>query len=41
MIAVDIFRVADGKVAEHRDVMQDESAGFSGCKSNPIFSSAP
>jgi hypothetical protein len=40
MIAADIFRVADGKVAEHREVMLDKSAGLSGRKGNPIFSSA-
>jgi hypothetical protein len=40
MIAVDIFRVADGKVAEHWDVMQEEVPAAATASGNPMFSSA-
>jgi predicted SnoaL-like aldol condensation-catalyzing enzyme len=39
MIAVDIFRVADGKVAEHWDVMQEEVPAAATASGNPMFSS--
>jgi predicted SnoaL-like aldol condensation-catalyzing enzyme len=39
MIAVDIFRVADGKVAEHWDVMQEEVPASATASGNPMFSS--
>jgi predicted SnoaL-like aldol condensation-catalyzing enzyme len=39
MIAVDIFRVADGKVAEHWDVMQEEVPAPATASGNPMFSS--
>jgi predicted SnoaL-like aldol condensation-catalyzing enzyme len=38
MIAVDIFRVADGKVAEHWDVMQEEVPASATVSGNPMFS---
>src|SRR6478736_4283052 len=37
MIAVDIFRVADGKVAEHWDVMQEEVPASATASGNPMF----
>jgi len=37
MIAVDIFRVEDGKVAEHWDVMQEEVPATSTASGNPMF----
>jgi predicted SnoaL-like aldol condensation-catalyzing enzyme len=40
MIAVDIFRVANGKVAEHWDVMQEEVPASATASGNPMFSSA-
>jgi predicted SnoaL-like aldol condensation-catalyzing enzyme len=39
MIAVDIFRVADGKVAEHWDVMQEEAPASATASGNPMFGS--
>ena len=38
MIAVDIFRVANGKVAEHWDVMQEEVLASATVSGNPMFS---
>ena len=38
MIAVDIFRLADGKVAEHWDVMQEEVPASATASGNPMFS---
>jgi predicted SnoaL-like aldol condensation-catalyzing enzyme len=37
MIAVDIFRLADGKVAEHWDVMQEETPASVTVSGNPMF----
>ena len=37
MIAVDIFRVEDGKVAEHWAVMQEEVPATSTASGNPMF----
>lgn len=37
MIAVDIFRVADGKLAEHWDVMQQEVPASATASGNPMF----
>jgi predicted SnoaL-like aldol condensation-catalyzing enzyme len=38
MIAVDIFRVVDGKVTEHWDVMQEEVEASATASGNPMFS---
>jgi predicted SnoaL-like aldol condensation-catalyzing enzyme len=38
MIAVDIFRLEGGKVAEHWDVMQDEVPASASANGNPMFS---
>jgi predicted SnoaL-like aldol condensation-catalyzing enzyme len=38
MIAVDIFRVANGKLAEHWDVMQEEVPASATASGNPMFS---
>ena len=38
MIAVDIFRVKDGKLAEHWDVLQQEVPVDSTASKNPMFS---
>jgi len=38
MVAVDIFRLADGKVAEHWDVMQEEVPASATASGNPMFS---
>jgi len=38
MIAVDIFRVADGKVTEHWDVLQQEVEASATASGNPMFS---
>ena len=38
LIAVDIFRVKDGKVVEHWDVMQEEVPVASTVSGNPMFS---
>ena len=37
MIAVDIFRVANGKLAEHWDVMQEEVPAPATASGNPMF----
>jgi predicted SnoaL-like aldol condensation-catalyzing enzyme len=37
MVAVDIFRVAEGKVAEHWDVMQEETPVAQTANGNPMF----
>ena len=37
MIAVDIFRVADGKVVEHWDVMQEEVPAAQSANGNGMF----
>jgi predicted SnoaL-like aldol condensation-catalyzing enzyme len=37
MIAVDIFRVANGKVAEHWDVLQEEVPESATASGNPMF----
>jgi predicted SnoaL-like aldol condensation-catalyzing enzyme len=41
MVAVDIFRLADGKVAEHWDVMQEEVPASATASGNPMFSPGP
>ena len=38
MIAVDIFRVVDGNVTEHWDVMQEEVPAEKTASGNPMFS---
>jgi|SRR5277367_1903551 len=38
MIAVDIFRVVAGKVAEHWDVLQEEVEASATASGNPMFS---
>lgn len=37
MIAVDIFRIAGGKVVEHWDVMQEEVPAEKAVNGNPMF----
>ena len=37
MIAVDIFRVANGKLAEHWDVLQEEVPAAMTASKNPMF----
>jgi len=37
MIAVDIFRVANGKVAEHWDVLQEEVPESTTASGNPML----
>jgi predicted SnoaL-like aldol condensation-catalyzing enzyme len=37
MIAVDVFRVADGKIAEHWDVMQEEVPAAQSANGNSMF----
>jgi predicted SnoaL-like aldol condensation-catalyzing enzyme len=37
MIAVDIFRVVNGKVAEHWDVLQEEVPASATASGNPMF----
>ena len=37
MIAVDIFRVADGKIVEHWDVMQEEVPAAQSANGNGMF----
>jgi predicted SnoaL-like aldol condensation-catalyzing enzyme len=37
MIAVDIFRVANGKLAEHWDVLQEEVTASATASGNPMF----
>ena len=39
LVAVDIFRVKDGKVVEHWDVMQEEVPASATASGNPMFSS--
>jgi predicted SnoaL-like aldol condensation-catalyzing enzyme len=38
MVAVDIFRVADGKLVEHCNVLQDEVSASAAASGNPMFS---
>ena len=38
MVAVDIFRLKDGKVVEHWDVMQEEVSESATANGNPMFS---
>jgi predicted SnoaL-like aldol condensation-catalyzing enzyme len=40
MVAVDIFRVTDGKVVEHWDVMQEEVPASDTASGNSMFSRA-
>lgn len=40
MVAVDIFRVEDGKVAEHWDVMQEEIPAANTASGNAMFTTA-
>jgi predicted SnoaL-like aldol condensation-catalyzing enzyme len=40
MVAVDIFRVADGKVAEHWDVLQEEVPAALSANGNSMFPNA-
>ena len=37
LIAVDIFRVKDGRLAEHWDVLQEEVAAENTASKNPMF----
>ena len=37
MVAVDIFRVADGKITEHWDVLQDEVAAAQSANGNSML----
>ena len=37
LVAVDIFRVKDGKVVEHWDVMQEEVPADQTASGNPMF----
>jgi predicted SnoaL-like aldol condensation-catalyzing enzyme len=37
MIAVDIFRIVDGKLVEHWDVMQEEVPAAATASGNPMF----
>ena len=37
MVAIDIFRVENGKVAEHWDVMQEEVPASQTANGNPMF----
>jgi predicted SnoaL-like aldol condensation-catalyzing enzyme len=39
IVAVDIFRVKDGKVVEHWDVLQEEVPASATASGNPMFSS--
>lgn len=41
MVAVDIFRLEDGKIAEHWDVMQEEVPTEQSRNGNPMFTPAP
>jgi hypothetical protein len=38
LVAVDIFRVIDGKLVEHWDVLQEEVAASATASGNPMFS---
>ena len=40
LVAVDIFKVKEGKVVEHWDVMQEEVPPSATASGNPMFSSA-
>ena len=40
MIAVDIFRVADGKIAEHWDVMQEEVPAAQSANGNSMLTAS-
>jgi predicted SnoaL-like aldol condensation-catalyzing enzyme len=40
LVAVDIFRLRDGKVVEHWDVMQEEVPASATASGNPMFSPA-
>lgn len=40
MVAVDIFRVTDGKVVEHWDVMQEEVSAVDTASGNAMFTKA-
>jgi predicted SnoaL-like aldol condensation-catalyzing enzyme len=40
MVAVDIFKVKDGKVVEHWDVLQEEVPADKTASGNPMFSTA-
>ena len=40
LVAVDIFKVKDGKVVEHWDVMQEEVPADKTASGNPMFSQA-
>lgn len=40
MVAVDIFKVKDGKVVEHWDVLQEEVPADKTASGNPMFSPA-
>ena len=40
LVAVDIFKVKDGKVVEHWDVMQEEVPASATASGNPMFSAA-
>ena len=37
MVAVDIFRIADGQVVEHWDVMHEEVPASETASGNPMF----
>lgn len=41
MVAVDIFRIADGRVVEHWDVMQEEVPTSETASGNPMFGPSP
>jgi predicted SnoaL-like aldol condensation-catalyzing enzyme len=40
LVAVDIFKVKNGKVVEHWDVMQEEVPAFATASGNPMFTPA-
>ena len=40
LVAVDIFKVKDGKVVEHWDVMQEEVPASATASGNPMFTPA-
>jgi predicted SnoaL-like aldol condensation-catalyzing enzyme len=41
LVAVDIFRVKDGKLAEHWDVLQEEVPAENTANKNPMFTANP
>jgi predicted SnoaL-like aldol condensation-catalyzing enzyme len=41
MVAVDIFRIADGRIVEHWDVMQEEVPASETVSGNPMFAPRP